>query len=76
MAFGFLEFCIICFVFGTNILWVVALVSAANFDREVWERVGRDKQSWILLIVFFSGLAALIYMLSVRRQLMQASVDA
>ena len=76
MGFGFLEFCIICFVFGTNILWVVAIASAANFDRDVWERVGRDKQTWMLLILLSSGMGALVYLLSVRPQLTQASTDA
>lgn len=75
MPIASLEFLIIGFVFALNGLWIAALLSAANYDRDIWARAGRDKQSWILLLIFFSGFAAAIYLLSVRKELRRAALE-
>lgn len=75
MPIAGLELLIIAFVFALNGLWVAALVSAANYDRDIWTRAGRDKQSWILLLIFFSGIAAAVYVLRVRKDLRRAVLE-
>ena len=75
MPVASLEYLIIAFVFALNGLWVAALLSAANYDKDIWLRAGRDKQSWILLLIFFSGLAAAVYLLRVRKDLRSAVLE-
>lgn len=76
MAVASLELLIIAFVFALNGLWIAALLSAANYDKGIWTRAGRDKQSWILLLIVFSGFAAAVYVLWVRKDLRRAALEA
>jgi hypothetical protein len=71
-----IEFVIIALVFGLNGLWVAALLSAATYDHGVWKQAGRDKQTWILLLIFGSGVAATIYLLTARRDLRRAALES
>lgn len=73
--FAVAELLIITVVLGLNVLWIAALVSAANYDSDVWIRAGRDKQSWILALIFFSGIAAAAYMLRARPALRRAALE-
>ncbi len=72
---GLVELGIIALVLALNVAWLVALVGAAMFDREVWHAAGRDKTTWILFIALFGALAAPIYLLFIRRELRRVATQ-
>ena len=63
---GMMELIIIGVVLGLNVLPLVGIISAASFDRPVWNAAGRSKVTWIALQFFLPLLGPILYLAMVR----------
>jgi uncharacterized protein (DUF486 family) len=57
------------------LLWVGALVDAAQYDDTWFDRIGRDKRPTVMLVLFTWGFGGLWYWLRVKPALTAASRD-
>ena len=53
------------------LLWVGALIDAAQYDDRFFDEIGRDKRPTVMLILFTWGFGGLWYWLRVRPQLVE-----
>jgi hypothetical protein len=49
--------------------WIFCLVDVARQPPGIFEAIGRSKVGWILRLVLFGWIAALVYLVSVRGKL-------
>ena len=67
---GFAIFFVLIFAvaIGGNVLWIVALIEVAKLPDHTYKMVGKDKTTWVLIVVLAGFIGALIWWFGPRQE--------
>lgn len=74
-GFGVFFAFILVWVFGGMALWIWALVDVVRLPEHAFRAVGREKTSWVLVVVLAQAIGALVWLFGARKEV-RAAYDA